>query len=149
MNGNSRSPDPFSPTRLPQGVGGESVTLSAADLSNLPQQTVKVIDHGAPATFEGVLLTDVLAKVDLPIGEKFHSAAASYYLTVEARDGYRAVFARDGQALSDQDRPRRSISVGGAGREEGRKVGPAGDGAQGPANELTSAAISGSSPRWT
>jgi hypothetical protein len=30
--------------------------------------------------FEGVLLTDVLAKVDLPLGEKFHSTGASYYI---------------------------------------------------------------------
>jgi len=66
---------------------------SVADLSNLPQQIVKATDHGTPATFEGVLLTDVLAKVDLPLGEKFHSTGASYYLTVEAKDGYRAVFA--------------------------------------------------------
>ena len=59
----------------------------------MAQQTVKATDHGTPATFEGVLLTDVLAKVDLPTGEKFHSTAASYYLMVEAKDGYGAVFA--------------------------------------------------------
>lgn len=106
-----------------QGVGGKSVTLSVLELSKLPQQTVKVTDHGTPATFEGVLVTDVLAKVDLPLGEKFHSTAASYYLTVEAKDGYRAVFAwaeldstfmdkavyvvtkRDGRPLTDKDGP--------------------------------------------
>jgi len=75
------------------GIGGKSVMLAGWDLSKLPQQTVKTTDHGTPATFEGVLLTDVLAKVDLPAGEKFHSTAASYYLVVEAKDGYRAVFA--------------------------------------------------------
>jgi len=106
-----------------QGIGGTSATLSIPDLSKLPQQTVKVTDHGTPATFEGVLLTDVLAKVDLPLGEKFHSTGASYYLTVEAKDGYRAVFAwaeldstfmdkpvyvvtkRDGKPLSEKDGP--------------------------------------------
>jgi hypothetical protein len=106
-----------------QGIGGKSVTLSAADLSNLPQQTVKATDHGAPVTFGGVLLRDVLAKVDLPTGEKFHTTAVSYYLFVEAKDGYRAVFAwaeldlafmdkpvyvvttRDGKPLSDHDGP--------------------------------------------
>jgi hypothetical protein len=110
-------------TLVVQGVGIRSVTLSAADLSNLPQQTVKTTDHGTPATFEGVLLTDVLAKVDLPLGEKFHHTVASYYLVVEAKDGYRAVFAwaeldstfmdksayvvtkRDGKPLSDKDGP--------------------------------------------
>jgi hypothetical protein len=110
-------------TLVVQGVGGKSVTLSIADLANLPRQTVKAMDHGNPATFEGVLLADVLAKVDLPLGEKFHSTGASYYLVVEAKDGYRATFAwaeldstfmdrsvyvatkRDGKPLSDKDGP--------------------------------------------
>ncbi len=113
-----------------QGVGGTSATLSVADLSNLPQQTVKVADHGIPATFEGVLVTDVLAKVTLPTGEKFHSTAASYYLLVEAKDGYRATFAwaeldasfmdksvyvvtkRDGKPLSESEGPFRLVAPG-------------------------------------
>jgi hypothetical protein len=112
------------------GIGGKSVALSVVDLSKLPQQTVKVTDHGTPATFEGVLLTDVLAKVDLPIGEKFHSTAASYYLLVQAKDGYRAVFAwaeldstfmdksvyvmtkRDGKPLSEKDGPFQLVTPG-------------------------------------
>lgn len=113
-----------------QGVDGKSVTLSASDLSKLPQQTVKITDHGTPATFEGVLLVDVLAKVAMPTGEKFHSTAASYYLLVEARDGYRAVYAwaeldsafmdksvyvatkRDGKPLSDKDGPFQLVAPG-------------------------------------
>jgi hypothetical protein len=77
--------------------------------------------HGTPAIFESVLLTDLLAKVDLPLGEKFHSTGASYYMVVEAKDGYRATFAwaeldssfmdksvymvtkRDGKPLSEKD----------------------------------------------
>ncbi len=117
-------------TLVVQGVDGKSVTLSASDLSKLPQQTVRIIDHGAPATFEGVLLADVLAKVAMPTGEKFHSTAASYYLLVEARDGYRAVYAwaeldsafmdksvyvatkRDGKPLSDKDGPFQLVAPG-------------------------------------
>jgi len=105
------------------GIGGTSAILTVSDLSKVPQQTVKATDHGTPATFEGVLLKDVLAKVDLPLGEKFRSIGASYYLTVEAKDGYKAVFAwaeldstftdksvyvvtsRDGKPLSDKDGP--------------------------------------------
>ena len=49
-------------TLVVQGVGGKTVTLSAADLSTLPQQTVKTTDHGTPATFDGFLLTDVFAQ---------------------------------------------------------------------------------------
>src|ERR1039457_5066388 len=117
-------------TLVVEGVDGKSVTLSASDLSKLPQQTVKTIDHETPATFEGVLLADVLAKVALPAGEKFHSTAASYYLLVEAKDGYRAVYAwaeldstfmdksvyvvtkRDGKPLSDKDGPFQLVAPG-------------------------------------
>ena len=106
-----------------QGINGTSAKFSAADLAALPQQTVKTSSHGTPVAFEGVLLADVLAKVALPVGEKFHSTAASYYLTVEARDGYRAVFAwaevdasfidkpvyvvtkRDGKPIPEKDGP--------------------------------------------
>jgi len=117
-------------TLLVQGIGGTSATLSVSDLSKLPQQTVKITDHGTAATFEGVLLTDVLAKVDRPLGEKFHSTGASYYMLVEARDGYRAVFAwaeldsgfmdktvyvvtkRDGKPLSEKDGPFQLVAPG-------------------------------------
>ncbi|MGB9458196.1 MAG: molybdopterin-dependent oxidoreductase [Bryobacteraceae bacterium] len=105
------------------GVGDKSVMISVSDLSKLPQHTVKTTDRGTPASFDGALLTDVLAKADMPTGAKFHSSAASYYLVVEARDRYRAVFAwaeldpefmdkpvyvvmkRDGKPLSDEDGP--------------------------------------------
>jgi hypothetical protein len=115
---------------LVQGVGGTSVTLSTADLAKLPRQTVKTSGHGTAVTFEGVLLADVLAKIDLPAGEKFHRTASSYYLLVEAKDGYRAVFAwaeldstfmdkpvyvvtsRDGKPLSDNEGPFRLVAPG-------------------------------------
>jgi len=107
-----------------QGINGTSANFSAADLARLPQQTVKTTDHGTPVTFQGVLLTDVLAKVDLRTGGEFHSTAASYSLTVEGqgrlagrvrmgRTGFetfmeKAVYVvtiRDGKPLSDKDRP--------------------------------------------
>jgi hypothetical protein len=118
------------PVLAVQGVSGKTVALSAADLAKLPQQTVKADDHGVPATFEGVLLSDLLAKVDLPTGDKFHSTAASYYLLVEAIDGYRAVFAwaeldpsftdkpvyvilrRDGKPLPDKAGPFQLVAPG-------------------------------------
>ncbi len=113
-----------------QGVSGKTVVLSAADLAQLPQKTITATAHGAPATFEGALLTDVLAKVDLPSAEKFRKMAASYYLLVEAKDGYRAVFAwaeldptfmdkavyvvtkRDGKELPEKDGPFEVVAPG-------------------------------------
>ena len=118
------------PSLAIQGVGGSHAELSIAELAKLPQKTFQATDHGTAVTYEGVLLADVLAKVDRPTGEKFHHTAASYYLVVEARDGYRAVFAwaeldptfmdkaiyvvtrRDGKPLEGEDGPFRLVVPG-------------------------------------
>jgi hypothetical protein len=111
------------PTIAVSGLAGTKATLTALDLGKLPQQTVKTADHGTAVTFEGVVLSDVLAKVATPTGEKFHSTGASYYLLAAAADGYKAVFAwaevdpgftdpkvyvvtkRDGKPLAARDGP--------------------------------------------
>jgi hypothetical protein len=112
------------------GLNGTRATFTAADIAKLPQQKVATKDHDKPATFEGVKLGDVLAKVDLPLGDKFHSTAAAYYLLVEAKDGYRAVYAwaeldpgfmdkplllvtaRDGKTLDDKAGPFQLVAPG-------------------------------------
>ena len=111
------------PSLTVEGMGGSRATLSAADLAKFPQHTITTTDHGATVAFEAVALADVLAKVDLPLGEKFHLTGASYYVVAEGRDGYRAVFAwaevdpgfmdkpiwlalkRDGKALAENAAP--------------------------------------------
>ena len=121
---------PAQPLLVIQGVHGTHAELSLSDLSRLPQQTIKTTDHGTAVTFEGVRLADVLAKVDLPTDESFHKYSASYYLSVEARDGYRAVFAwaeldpsfmdkavyvvtqRDGKPLPEKDGPFQLVAPG-------------------------------------
>lgn len=112
------------------GLNATTVKLTAADLAMLPQQTVQFTDQDKPVTYEGVLLSDVLAKVDLPLGEAFHKTSASYYLQVDAADGYKAIFAwaeldpgfmdkkiylvtkREGQPLADTEGPFRLIVPG-------------------------------------
>jgi len=54
---------------------------------------VKTPDHGSEVIFEGVLLADVLAKADVPGGERLRGKGLSLHLLVEASDSYRAVFA--------------------------------------------------------
>jgi hypothetical protein len=113
-----------------QGIDGTIVTLTARDLSALPQQSVETQENGKTVRFEGVRLADVLAKVSLPQGGKFHLTAAGYYLIAEALDGYRAVFAwaelnpdimdkalylatkRDGAALNAQAGPFQLVAPG-------------------------------------
>ena len=82
----------YPPTLALQGISGTSATLSASDIANLPNQTIRTTDHGTPVTFDGVLLNDVLASVRTPTGETFNKSVASYYLIAEAHDGYKAVF---------------------------------------------------------
>jgi hypothetical protein len=118
------------PSLTVQGIHGTSAILSIDDLAKLPQQTIQTKDHETPVSFDGVRLADVLAKVDLPLGESFHKTAAAYYLAVEARDGYRAVFAwaeldpsfmdkaiyvvtrRDGKPLAEKDGPFQLVAPG-------------------------------------
>jgi hypothetical protein len=121
------------PALTVQGIGGTSATLSTADLARLPRQTVKTTTYGTPVTFQGVLLADVLSKVALPTGEKFHSTGASYDLTVEGKDGYRAVFAWAELDSGSMDKPVYMVTE----REEaGWEVGAAVDGATGQTSEL-------------
>jgi len=123
-------PDIGPATITVSGVSGQTVAMNLADLLNLPRHTVKTTDHGTPVTFEGVLLKDVLARVDLPAGDQFRKTAAAYYLVVQGGDGYRAVFAwseidatimdkplylvayRDGKPLSSADGPFELIAPG-------------------------------------
>ncbi|HLK69667.1 MAG TPA: hypothetical protein VKU19_39830 [Bryobacteraceae bacterium] len=44
-----------------KGISGSTATLTAGDLDQLPQQTVKITDHPAQVTFVGVLLNDMFA----------------------------------------------------------------------------------------
>jgi hypothetical protein len=121
---------PAQPVVTIHGLGASTVTLSLSDLARLPQQTVQVAEQDKPVTFEGVLLLDVLSKVDLPLGETFHKTGASYYLVVDAADGYKAVFAwaeidpsftdrkvylvtkRDDKPLADSEGPFRLVVPG-------------------------------------
>ena len=111
-----------------QGLEGKPVSLTAGDLAKFPQHTLKASEHGSPATFDGVLLNDVLTLVNAPTGEKLRGKALTQYLLVEAADGYRVVFAlpeldpafasqpvylvtkRDGKPLSEKEGPFRIVA---------------------------------------
>jgi len=109
------------------GGNGKTGTFTLQDLSALPQQSIKTTDHGTPVSFEGVLLSDVLSRVDVPTGEKLRGKTLLLYAVVEASDGYRALFAlaeldpafsdkrvylvtkRDGKPLSEKEGPFRIV----------------------------------------
>jgi hypothetical protein len=73
---------------------GKETTLTADAIAKLPRQTLKVKDHkGNPATYEGVLLADVLRSANVTLGKDLKGPLLANYLLVEAADGYRVVFA--------------------------------------------------------
>ena len=73
---------------------GKETALSPEAFAKLPRQTVKVKDaKGNPATYEGVLLGEVLRSAGATLGKDLRGPLLANYLLVEAADGYRVVFA--------------------------------------------------------
>lgn len=69
--------------------GERVLTLEAADLRALPQETLTVDDHGAPRTFTGAQLGAVLDKLGAPHGEALRGEALGYVIVATASDGYK------------------------------------------------------------
>jgi hypothetical protein len=109
---------------------GVSKALSAQDLAALPHVEVKISEHGATATYQGVAVTDLTALVGAPQGEALRGPALADVLIVTAKDGYRVALAlaetdpamreeriiladqKDGQPLDAREGPFRLIVEG-------------------------------------
>ncbi len=60
----------------------------------MPQVTEHVTDEkGAPVTYEGVALSEILERAGAPLGKALRGKQMTLYLLVTASDGYRALFA--------------------------------------------------------
>ena len=60
----------------------------------MPRLSVDVQEphHGEMQHYEGVRLSDLLAKVGLPLGDKLRGRAMAMYVLAEASDGYAVVY---------------------------------------------------------
>lgn len=58
----------------------------------MTRHTAAVKEHGNEATYEGVLLHDVLEKAGAPFGNQLHGRTLSTYVLATARDGYAVVY---------------------------------------------------------
>ncbi len=78
-----------------EGLDGNKVSYTMEQLRQMPQQSVSIANPHTKAneTYEGVLLTDLLAKLGAPSGEKLRGDEMRDYVEVTGSDGYRAVFA--------------------------------------------------------
>src|SRR5262245_7024405 len=105
---------PRNPPGVLLSVGGEVLTplqLTADAFANLPRQKVPVkSDANREVVYEGVLLRDVLKQAGSGFGSQQPHGGRSvqYYVSVEAADGYSAVFS---MAELDDAMAERSILV--------------------------------------
>ncbi|MBK9216117.1 MAG: molybdopterin-dependent oxidoreductase [Chloracidobacterium sp.] len=74
------------------GLDGKETKVEKAQIAKLTRVTLKVSDHGKPATFDGVVLADVLKLAGIEFGEALRGKRLTEYLVAEAADGYKAVY---------------------------------------------------------
>ena len=68
-------------------------TTTSVDLDGLVRRSIVTSDRGLKATFEGVALRDVLAKVGVALGEALHGKALARVIVATATDGYQVAYA--------------------------------------------------------
>jgi len=111
-------------------IEGQTTTLTALEVLNMPHTTVKVIDHDGPAQFEGIPLANVLASAKIQLDDTLRGQRMTEVLVVEAADSYRVAFAlaeldpafaardivladeRDGKPLDAKQGPLRVVAAG-------------------------------------
>lgn len=125
-----QSPQPSTP-EISLSISGEverPLKLTATDLAKLPRRTIRAKDHdGNESEYEGSPLIEVLKLAGVKFGEGLKGKNLTFYLVVEASDGYRVVYAlpeldpayadkvvlivdkRDGKALDTKEGPLRIV----------------------------------------
>ncbi len=78
-----------------QGLEGQPITLTLEQLKQIPHHAVTVVNEHSKANekYDGVLLADLLAKINAPMGDKLRGPLMLAYVEVAATDGYRVMFA--------------------------------------------------------
>ena len=77
-------------TSLTLNLNGKATTISLADLSALPQKTIKVHNEHTKAdeTYTGVSLGDLLAKYGFKVEQATHRTMLRSYIKAEGTDQY-------------------------------------------------------------
>jgi len=101
------------------GPGGQSASLSAADVAALPHVKLTVITEGKTTTYDGVPLSLLLDKVGAPSGKTLRGPALRDVVLVTGRDGYAAAI-----ALAETDAGFRKEQVLLADRADGQPLPP-------------------------
>ena len=96
------------------GEAGQHASLTAAQFAALPHLHIQVMQHGQPHAYDGVLLSDLLARVDAPHGEGIKGRELATVVRVSAHDGYQVVV-----SLAETDAVTRAAKMVVADREAG------------------------------
>jgi hypothetical protein len=107
------------------GLDGSSTTYTVAQLRQMPQESVSMLDPHTQVTvkYEGVLLRNLLAKVNTPSGQKLRGDEMRDYVDVAGKDGYRAVFSLAELDPAFQDN-KVLVAIAGDGKPLGDTQGP-------------------------
>lgn len=101
------------------GPEGQSAVLSAADIAAMPHVQLTVTIEGKTATYDGVPLAQLLARVGAPQGKALRGPALRDVVVVAGQDGYAAVL-----ALAETDPLMRKEQILLADRADGQPLAP-------------------------
>jgi DMSO/TMAO reductase YedYZ molybdopterin-dependent catalytic subunit len=88
--GSSAGAQQPSPAIAVTGDVRQPLTLTAADLANMPRTAVTTRNN--TAAWGGVLLSEILKKAGVPLGSTLRGSALTTYVIVSASDGYQVLF---------------------------------------------------------
>jgi DMSO/TMAO reductase YedYZ molybdopterin-dependent catalytic subunit len=122
---------PLNATLRVTGKVERPLALSEADLQALPRKRLAVTDEkGTPVVYDGVPVVELLRRAGAPLGKRLRGPQMKLYVTADAADGYRVVFAltefdpdftdrtiiladrRDGHVLAPPEGPFRLVVAG-------------------------------------
>jgi hypothetical protein len=103
-----------------RGLHGEAVSLTAADIASAPHVHVTLTHMGRTSDYAGPLLTDLLRRVDAPLGPRLHGRAVAVAVLVSASDDYHAVLSLT--EIDPEVRPNARVIL--ADQEDGRPLPP-------------------------
>jgi hypothetical protein len=84
------------------GEDGKSQTVSMLDMNGLPRASASITHEGKTFGFKGVVLAELLKRVNAPLGKDLRGPALSDVVIVTTKDGYEVVLPLSDLELSIQ-----------------------------------------------
>ena len=91
----AQSPAPSTPPSalVVNGDVGTTLSLTPSDFKSMPRMRVEVKEgDGHTASYEGVVVGEILKRAGVPLGGQLRGDAVATYVVASATDGYQVVF---------------------------------------------------------